>query len=76
MGAIRVLFLLCLQLKLSTVSVVFDFNASLNGFTPVSPMVFPIDLMRMGNSVLFMNAIYVLLLFVFTTHIELHECCV
>ena len=30
-----------------TVSVVFDFNASLNDAAPVSPMLLPVDLMRM-----------------------------
>ena len=33
-----VLFSLCSQLKLSFVSVVFDFSASLNDVAPVSPM--------------------------------------
>ena len=40
-----VLFSLCSLLKLSFVSVVFDFNASLNDIAPVSPMSFPVDLM-------------------------------
>ena len=43
MDAICVLFLLCSQLRLSFVSVAFDFNASLNDFAPVSPMSFPVD---------------------------------
>ena len=38
-----------LQYKSSFVSVVFDFNASLNDVAPVSPMPFPVDLMRMGK---------------------------
>ena len=38
MDAISVLFLLCLPLRLSSVSVVFDFNASLNDAAPVHPM--------------------------------------
>ena len=37
-----VLFLLCSQLRLSSVSVVFDFNASLNDVAPVSPMLSPV----------------------------------
>ena len=45
-GAICVIFLLCLHLRLSFVSVVFDFNASLNDVAPVSPMLFSVDLMR------------------------------
>ena len=35
-----------LQLRSSTMSVVFDFNASLNDFAPVSPILFPVDLTR------------------------------
>ena len=45
--AICVLFLLCSPPKLSFVSVVFDFNASPNDVVPVSPMLFPIYVMRM-----------------------------
>ena len=40
-------FFLCSPQKLSFVSVVFDFNASLNDVAPVSPIKFPVDLMRM-----------------------------
>ena len=40
-------FLFCSQLILSSVSVVFDFNASPNDAAPVFPMWFPVDLMRM-----------------------------
>ena len=47
MDAICVLFLLCSLSRLTFVSVVFDFNASLNDVAPVSPMSFPVDLMRM-----------------------------
>ena len=36
-------FLLFSQLRLSIVSVVFDFNDSLNDVAPVSPMLFPVD---------------------------------
>ena len=32
---------------MSFVSVVFDFNASLTDVTPVSPILFPVDLIRM-----------------------------
>ena len=45
------LFLLCLQLRLSLVSVVFVFNASLNDVTPLSPIPFPVDLMVIENRV-------------------------
>ena len=30
----------------SSVSVVFDFNASLNGVVPVSPMLLPVDVIQ------------------------------
>ena len=36
-------------------SVVFDFNASLNDVTPLSPMLLPVDAMRMEKSELLMN---------------------
>ena len=39
----------------SSVSVVFDFNASLNDVAPVSPMLFPVDVMRMEKSELLMD---------------------
>ena len=41
------LFLLSSPLRSSRVSVVFDFNASLNDAAPLSPMLFPVDLMGM-----------------------------
>ena len=46
-------------------SVVFDFNASLNDAAPVSPMLLPVDLMRMKKKKktgLLMDTIFVLLL--------------
>ena len=43
-------------------SVVFDFNASLNDATPVSPMLFPVDLMKMEKGGLLMDVICVLFL--------------
>ena len=57
-------------------SVVFDFNASLNDFAPVSPMPFSVVWMRMKKSELLMNVICVLFLFVFTPQIEFNECSV
>ena len=42
-----VLFLLSSLFRLSFVSVVFDFNASLNDVAPVSPIQLSVDLMRM-----------------------------
>ena len=65
MDVICVLFLLCSRCRLSLTSVVFDFNESLNDFTPVSPMSLTVDLMRMEKGELFMDIIYVLF-FVFT----------
>ena len=47
MDVICMLFLLCSQLRLSWMSVVFDFNASLNDAAPVSLILFSVDLMRM-----------------------------
>ena len=40
----------------------FDFNASLNDVAPVSPILFPVGLMRMEKSGLLMDAICVLFL--------------
>ena len=40
---ICVLFLLCLPHRLSSVSVVFDFNASLNDAAPLSSIPLPVD---------------------------------
>ena len=39
-------FLLSSPLRLSFLSVVFDFNDSLNDVAPVSPMLSPVDVMR------------------------------
>ena len=39
-------FLLSLLHRLSSVSVVFDFNASLNDDAPVAPMLLPVDAKR------------------------------
>ena len=46
MDGICVFFLLSLPHRLSSVSVVFDFNDSLNDVAPVSPILFSIDVMR------------------------------
>ena len=37
----------CSQPRLSSVSVAFDFNTSLNDVVPVSPILLTVDLMRM-----------------------------
>ena len=44
------LFLLCSQLRLSSVSVVFDFSASLNDAVPASPILLSVDVVRMEKS--------------------------
>ena len=46
-GVFCVFFLLFSHPRLSFVSVVFDLNASLNDFAPVSPISFPVDVNRM-----------------------------
>ena len=68
MDAVGELSLLCLQFRMSSVSVVFDFNASLNDVAPLSPNLLTVDLMRMENGGLFMDIIYVLFFF-FHNHI-------
>ena len=67
--------LLCLPSRLSFVSVVFDFNASLSDVAPLFPMLLPVDLMSMEKSGLLVGAICVVS-FVFTNQIEFCECCV
>ena len=54
-------------------SVVFDFNASLNDVFPLSPISLPVDLMGMKKRGLLMDSICVDS-FVFTTQIEFYEC--
>ena len=43
------LILLSSPLRSSFTSAVFDFNASLNDVAPVSPMLLPVDLMRIES---------------------------
>ena len=62
------LFLLSSPFRKSTVSVVFDFNASLNDFAPVSPILLSFDLLEMEKSGLSIDAIC-FASFVFTTQI-------
>ena len=57
-------------------SVVFDFNDSLNDVAPVSPMLLSVDVMRMEKSELLMGVFCVSSFFAFTTQIEFSECCV
>ena len=49
-------FRLYSPLRLSAMSVVFDFNASLNGVVPVSPILLPIEAKRKEKSDLLMDA--------------------
>ena len=56
-------------------SVVFDFNDSLNDIAPVSPISFTVVVKRNEKSELLMDAICVSS-FVFTLQIEFRECCV
>ena len=76
MGVICVLFLLCLQLRLSFVSVVFDFNASLNDVAPLSPISFAVDLMRMEKEWVADGRNLCVVSFMSTIKIESRECCV
>ena len=50
-----VFFLLSSLHRLSSVSVVFDFNDLLNDVAPVSPISFPVDEMRNEESELLMD---------------------
>ena len=52
-------FLLFSLLKLSFMSVVLDFNASLNDVAPVSPILLPVDMKRKEKSDLLMDVFYV-----------------
>ena len=58
----EVLLLSCEQLRLSRMSVVFDFNASHNDVAPVSPMLLSVDLMGMEKSGVLMGTICMLFL--------------
>ena len=75
MDVFCVFFLLYSPLRLSAVSVVFDFNNSLNDAAPLSLMLLPVDENRNGKSKLLMD-IFCVFSFVFTTKIEFSECCV
>ena len=45
--------------------VVFDFNDSLNDVTPLSPMLFSVDVMKTGKNELLMDVFVCLLFFCF-----------
>ena len=70
-----VFFLLSSPLRLSIVSVVFDFNDSLNDVAPVSLMLLSVDKKRHEKSNLFVK-VFVHLSFVPTMQTEFGECCV
>ena len=57
-------------------SVVFDFNESLNDVAPASPMLLAVDMMKDEESDLFWMSFVCLLSFAFTMQIEFRECCV
>ena len=76
MDAIRVLLLLCSPHRLSFVSVVFDFNASLSDVAPFSPISLSVDLMRVEKEYLVVGCLLCVVSFFFTFKIEFLECCV
>ena len=55
-------------------SVVFDFNASPNDVAPVSPMLLPVDLMRIESYSQIDIVLCVVFFCVFTTQIEFNNC--
>ena len=57
------LFVLFLLHRLNFVSVVFDFNASLSDFAPISPISLSFNLIGMKVSVLLMNGVCVVFFF-------------
>ena len=67
MDVFCVFFLLSSQSRLSTVSVVFDFNASLNDVAPVYPMMLPVDVVRNEKCFVYGYHLCVFLSSVFTT---------
>ena len=66
--------LLSSRLRLSSVSVVFDFNVSLNDAAPVSLMLLSVDAMEIEKSELLMDVFCVF--FVFTPQTKFSECSV
>ena len=69
-----VCLLLSSLIRLSFVSVVFDFNDSLNDVVPVSPILFAVDVKRKDR--VNVDGVFYLVSFVFTPLIESSECCV
>ena len=76
MDAFCVFFLLSSHFRRSAVSVVFDFNKSLNIFTPASPKLQSVEMMRMEKSEPLMDALRVFFSIVFTTQVKLIKYCV
>ena len=68
-----VFFLLSSLSRLSSVSVVFDFNDSLNGFAPVSLIQLSVDVKRKEKSELLMDVFCVSSFFIITTQTECSE---
>ena len=66
---------LCSRSRLNSVSVVFDFKASLSDVAPVSSIPLSVD-STLEKSVLLISVICVLFLFVLTAQSKLSECCV
>ena len=54
----------------------FDFNASLNDVAPVFPILLSVDVMINKTKKCLWMSFVCLSFFVFTTQIELNECCV
>ena len=74
MDAFCVFFLLSSPLRLCFVSVVFDFNDSLNDVAPVSPILLSVDAKRMEKSELLMD-VFCVSSMTFTPHVEFSEYC-
>ena len=67
--------LLSSQPRFSAVSVVFDFNDSLNDVAPMTPILLSVDAKRKGKSELLVD-VFCVSSFVFTTQIECSDYCV
>ena len=63
-------------LRLSSVSVVFDFSASLTDVAPFPPILFAVNLMRMEKECIVDGCHLRVVSFLLTIQIELSECCV
>ena len=63
-------------LRSSFVSVVFDFNDSLNDVAPAFPILLPVDVKRKEKSELLMDVFCMSSFFCLTTQVEFSDCCV